>query len=141
MADVDPLLAHAGSGDFEALKILLENSDSVGKRLKLRDADRRTDCFSLTARSHNVRVASKKPRRTALHRACAGGHEQITAHLLSKCANPNVEDEEDTCSRMQPQTRSVKPRGPEDWTPLHSAASRGSAQLCHLLVEACQSTC
>ena len=33
--------------------------------------------------------------RTALHRACAAGHEQIVAYLLELRANPNTEDAED----------------------------------------------
>ncbi|CAE7250632.1 rplA [Symbiodinium sp. CCMP2456] len=93
--DLDPILTHAESGDLDAMKAVLADSDSVNKRLKLRDADKRT----------------------ALHRACAAGHEQIVAHLLSHRANPNVEDE-------------------EEWTPLHSAASRGSASVATLLTEA-----
>eukprot|EP00439_Symbiodinium_sp_Y106_P062054 s1181_g9.t1 len=84
--DLDPILTHAESGDLDAVKAILADSDSVNKR-------------------------------TALHRSCAAGHEQIVAHLLSHRANPNVEDE-------------------EEWTPLHSAASRGSASLATLLTEA-----
>ena len=41
-SDIDPLLVHADSGDFDAVKRVLEESDTVSKRLKLRDVDKRT---------------------------------------------------------------------------------------------------
>ena len=40
--DLDPILTHAESGDLDAVKAILADSDSVNKRLKLRDADKRT---------------------------------------------------------------------------------------------------
>ena len=40
--DLDPILTHADSGDLDAMKAVLADSNSVNKRLKLRDADKRT---------------------------------------------------------------------------------------------------
>ncbi|CAJ1453645.1 unnamed protein product [Effrenium voratum] len=91
--DLDPLLLHAEAGDVEALKAELEGEGP--KRLRCRDPDRRT----------------------ALHRACANGHEEAAKLLLAQGAQAEVEDE-------------------EGWTPLHSSSSRGSHQIVHLLIEA-----
>eukprot|EP00929_Paragymnodinium_shiwhaense_P052875 TRINITY_DN26475_c0_g1_i1.p1 TRINITY_DN26475_c0_g1~~TRINITY_DN26475_c0_g1_i1.p1 ORF type:complete len:248 (-),score=86.46 TRINITY_DN26475_c0_g1_i1:131-874(-) len=95
---VDPVLAHAESGDVDALRQELEAAETAGelpKKLRLRDQDRRT----------------------ALHRACSGGHREAAALLIAKGAKVDVEDE-------------------EEWTPLHSSASRGDAGLVDALLNA-----
>mmetsp|Transcript_434 Transcript_434/g.1082 ORF Transcript_434/g.1082 Transcript_434/m.1082 type:complete len:240 (+) Transcript_434:31-750(+) len=95
-SDLDALLLHAETGHLDGVKAALAESANPGKRLKIRDADRRT----------------------ALHRACAAGHVEVAKFLLSSGASPDA--------------------GPDDeeWTPLHSSASRGSAALVALLTEA-----
>lgn len=94
---LDPVLLHAETGDLEALKVEVEKAspETLKKRLKCRDPDRRT----------------------ALHRACANGHDQVVAYLISQGAAVEVEDD-------------------EAWTPLHSSASRGAAALVATLLAA-----
>eukprot|EP00931_Biecheleriopsis_adriatica_P075809 TRINITY_DN49596_c0_g1_i1.p1 TRINITY_DN49596_c0_g1~~TRINITY_DN49596_c0_g1_i1.p1 ORF type:complete len:243 (-),score=66.13 TRINITY_DN49596_c0_g1_i1:76-804(-) len=95
-AERQPILAHAEAGDLSAVKALLEEASEADckKRLKARDEDERT----------------------AFHRACAAGHTEVAAYLLSKGAKADVADE-------------------EGWTPLHSCASKGADNLVSLLVD------
>ncbi|CAE8676898.1 unnamed protein product, partial [Polarella glacialis] len=94
----EPLLKFAEEGDLAGVQRILgeaSEADRLQKLKKLRDEDSRT----------------------ALHRACAAGHKEVAAYLLSQGAVVNVEDD-------------------AGWTPLHSCASKGADVLLDLLLEA-----
>eukprot|EP00928_Gymnodinium_smaydae_P015918 TRINITY_DN15922_c0_g1_i1.p1 TRINITY_DN15922_c0_g1~~TRINITY_DN15922_c0_g1_i1.p1 ORF type:complete len:239 (+),score=57.28 TRINITY_DN15922_c0_g1_i1:86-802(+) len=95
MKELDPVLTLASDGDVEGLRTLLADTEQLPKRLRKKDEDQRT----------------------AVHRACAAGHQEVVALLIASGADVNCEDE-------------------EGWTPLHSSASRGDDAIVSMLLEA-----
>lgn len=92
MSSLDTLLVHAASGDLAAIEVIDEAD--WPRKIRVKDEDERT----------------------ALHLACAAGHQEVVQYLISKKADVNHTDE-------------------EGWSPLHSCASKGDDALVGLLLE------